>query len=421
MFNRQSIIYLLLSLALIALSGSFLTAFQGWVQQQSQASKSLGGLPVNVSGIRQIISSNSPSVAQSENEQKLLTAPDQRDISKAHLISQPLGLKVSAPQNFGMNGLNDITKQDIAFTDNLAANANPTHLQPTLVVFENEWVLEFPKAIASKQNIKKAVSRILLSQAPFQEFDLLSNEKINAQQRPFLYQHVLNQKGQAIRYPKQAYRYADYLMAAQSQEVEDEEGRFLLVHIPMVDVGLKGPAKNYQAWVNNYSAEFNVSPALIYAVMETESAFDPKAVSKSKAIGLMQLKPETAGKDVYQLVDGRMGKPSVNELFNAQNNIRMGSAYLSLLYHEYLSDIKDEKIKKMLAISSYNGGMSTVLKLFGKTPKQAIDRVNRLKPNQVYRKLRFGHQSDETRRYLDKVLKAETKYQKLLSVKDRNV
>jgi membrane-bound lytic murein transglycosylase C len=37
-----------------------------------------------------------------------------------------------------------------------------------------------------------------------------------------------------------------------------------------------------------------------------------------------------------------------------------------------------------------------------------------MKPNQVYRKLRYDHHSDETRRYLDKVMKAETKYRELL-------
>jgi len=178
---------------------------------------------------------------------------------------------------------------------------------------------------------------------------------------------------------------------------------------------LTGPAKSYQAWVKDYANEFDVPPSLVYAVMETESAFNPRAVSRSNAIGLMQLKPEAAGRDVYQYIDAKPGQPSLNELFDSKNNIRMGTAYLGLLKHDYLSNIMDEKIKQMVTISSYNGGLSTVLRLFGHTPEKAVERLNKMKPNQVYRKLRYDHQSDETRRYLDKVLKAETKYRALLN------
>ncbi len=164
----------------------------------------------------------------------------------------------------------------------------------------------------------------------------------------------------------------------------------------------------------NYASEFGVPESLIYAVMETESAFNPKAVSRSNAIGLMQVKAEAAGKDVYQYIDAKPGQPSLDELFDSEKNIRMGTAYLGLLKHDYLSDILDDKIKQMVTISSYNGGIKTVLGLFGKTPEAAIKRLNHMKPNQVYRKLRYDHHSDETRRYLDKVMKAETKYRELL-------
>jgi membrane-bound lytic murein transglycosylase C len=69
-----------------------------------------------------------------------------------------------------------------------------------------------------------------------------------------------------------------------------------------------------------------------------------------------------------------------------------------------------------LSISSYNGGISKTLKLFGKTPEIAIMRVNQLHPKQVYRTLRYEHQSDETRRYLEKVLKAKNRYRDLLDL-----
>lgn len=286
---------------------------------------------------------------------------------------------------------------------------------PVLVLYPDEIVIEFPKVIASMKNIKNAISRTLLSNSLVSDQELLKKSKINLRQRPYFYRKVLDQHKQPIRYPKQAFDYADYLIEHHAEEIKDEEGEFIALHIPLVESGLTGPAKSYQAWVKDYADEFDVPPSLVYAVMETESAFNPRAVSRSNAIGLMQLKPEAAGRDVYQYIDAKPGQPSLNELFDSKNNIRMGTAYLGLLKHDYLSNIMDEKIKQMVTISSYNGGLSTVLRLFGHTPEKAVERLNKMKPNQVYRKLRYDHQSDETRRYLDKVLKAETKYRALLN------
>jgi membrane-bound lytic murein transglycosylase C len=281
-------------------------------------------------------------------------------------------------------------------------------------VYEDELVIEFPKAIASTRNIKNAVSRVLLLDRPTAGHELLSRDKIDLRKRPYFYRRVLDQNQNPVRYPKQAFDYADYLMEHEVEELSDEEGDFIALHIPLHESGLSGPAKNYQAWVKNYASEFGVPESLIYAVMETESAFNPKAVSRSNAIGLMQVKAEAAGKDVYQYIDAKPGQPSLDELFDSEKNIRMGTAYLGLLKHDYLSDILDDKIKQMVTISSYNGGIKTVLGLFGKTPEAAIKRLNHMKPNQVYRKLRYDHHSDETRHYLDKVMKAETKYRELL-------
>lgn len=295
-----------------------------------------------------------------------------------------------------------------------AKHTKTTSHEPSFVIYEDELVVEFPKDIATTQNIKKAVTRLLLSHHLVRDGNLLSTDRLNYQNRPYFYRKVLDENKQPIRYPKQAYDYVNYLMNNAVEEVKDGDGEFIEIHIPLHESGLKGPAKTYQAWVNNYANKFDINPALVYAVMETESGFNPKAVSSSNAIGLMQLKPDTAGKDVYQYVDQKSGQPSKGDLFDSEKNIRMGVAYLSLLKHDYLSDIHNDKIKQMVTISSYNGGIKTVLGLFGTTPGKAISRLNRLSPHQVYRTLRYQHQSDETRRYLDKVLRAESRYQALL-------
>ncbi|QAB15587.1 murein transglycosylase domain-containing protein [Hydrogenovibrio thermophilus] len=393
-------------------SSGVMTAFQHWVLSQSQASVPAKTPVIVESGIRHMISSNPKALPTSfEPEDRF---EDAENTSAPKFEIQPDDSKPAFSSERPQPAFVKTTPSPSSESLEKAAETSSAKASPVLVVYENELVLEFPKAIASTQNIKNAVSRVLLLDRPTAGHELLSREKMNLRKRPYFYRRVLDQNQNPVRYPKQAFDYADYLMEHEVEELSDEEGDFIALHIPLHESGLSGPAKNYQAWVKTYASEFGVPESLIYAVMETESAFNPKAVSRSNAIGLMQVKAEAAGKDVYQYIDAKPGQPSLDELFDSEKNIRMGTAYLGLLKHDYLSDILDDKIKQMVTISSYNGGIKTVLGLFGKTPEAAIKRLNHMKPNQVYRKLRYDHHSDETRRYLDKVMKAETKYRELL-------
>ncbi|MDR9499358.1 MAG: murein transglycosylase domain-containing protein [Hydrogenovibrio sp.] len=295
-----------------------------------------------------------------------------------------------------------------------ASNVVSADAVPVLIEYQDELVLEFPKQLATNKHLKRALSRLFLAPQRLTDRALLDKTRLDLSKRPYYYRRVLDHQGKAIRYPAQAYAYAEHLLNQNAKTVSDPEGQFLLLTIPLTDYGLSDQAKTYQAWVEEYARQFQVPPSLVYAVMETESSFNPLAVSRSNAIGLMQIKAGAAGRDVYELIDARAGQPTIKELFDSQNNIRMGTAYLSLLKHDYLGGIEDEKIKQMVTISSYNGGMRTVLGLFGDTPEKAIQQLNRLSPQNVYRTLRYQHQSDETRRYLDKVLQAEVRYRDLL-------
>ncbi len=405
MLNQKIVTYLLVSLVFITLSGGFLTSFQLWVNLQTEDSDLGTKSPQffeNTAGIRHIVSS--PNIFSPERIYRSNTVDE--------IISLAVEQKTLPPE---------VIIARPSLTPKPPVIEKYTNLSPILIRYSSELVLKFPYAIATKMNIRRAVARLLLSEQPFQENNLLSRQRIDLRQRPALLYHVLDQNSQTIRFPKQAYDYANYLMAQKLQKVQDEAGSFLLVAIPLHEAGLKGSARKYLNWVIKYSNKFNISPALVYAVIETESSFKPRAVSSSNAIGLMQIKDYAAGHDVYKLVYGRAGKPSRNYLFDVQNNIRMGVAYLGLLKHTYLADIENEENKNMVAISSYNGGMSTVFRLFGSNAENAIQKINTLNPQEVYRILRFEHQSAETRNYLYKVLTAEERFQELLEVQDINV
>ena len=104
------------------------------------------------------------------------------------------------------------------------------------------------------------------------------------------------------------------------------------------------PVKRAMQWMpisEKAGAAWGVSPQLITAIIAIESGGNPNAVSKSNAIGLMQLKASTSGRDVYRRM-GWSGEPSTSELKNPERNISMGAAYLSILETGPLAGIKDD-------------------------------------------------------------------------------
>jgi soluble lytic murein transglycosylase len=94
-----------------------------------------------------------------------------------------------------------------------------------------------------------------------------------------------------------------------------------------------------------------LEPALLWAVMRQESRFDPRARSASAALGLMQLKIETAG-DMAKLMHAR--PPAREEdLFDPALNLRYGALYLRRMLERF-----DGRLA--VALSAYNAGPSTI-------------------------------------------------------------
>ncbi|CAN5376114.1 hypothetical protein BH11CYA1_BH11CYA1_38420 [soil metagenome] len=106
----------------------------------------------------------------------------------------------------------------------------------------------------------------------------------------------------------------------------------------------------YAARIKEQGQLRKVDPYLIHALIREESRYFPKALSRSQAIGLMQLLPATAFG-----VGKRIGVPlsSKEDVFIPDNNIKLGTAYL-----EYT--LKRFNGNAMLAVASYNGGPNAV-------------------------------------------------------------
>jgi hypothetical protein len=116
-------------------------------------------------------------------------------------------------------------------------------------------------------------------------------------------------------------------------------------------MGQSRPAMNLdrdgvEKLVREAAERHRVDPALVRAVIETESHWNPSAYSRKGAIGLMQLIPTTAQ---------RFG---ANNAFNAKENVDAGVRYLKTLLERYNGNLD-------LALAAYNAGEGAVDRAHG--------------------------------------------------------
>src|SRR5512143_2044281 len=114
--------------------------------------------------------------------------------------------------------------------------------------------------------------------------------------------------------------------------------------------------------IKRHSSQQQLHPALIRAVIKAESNFDPRAVSRAGAIGLMQLMPQTAA------------RMDVHDMYDPDDNVAGGTKYLRQLLDRFHGNLP-------LALAAYNAG------------ENIVDRYQALPP------------IDETRQYVRKVLR----------------
>ncbi len=124
--------------------------------------------------------------------------------------------------------------------------------------------------------------------------------------------------------------------------------------------------KRFASKIAEVASRYQVPEALLHAVIEIESAYDPNAISRAGAVGLMQLMPATARR--YGVANRR----------NPSANLTGGTRYLKDLLIRFDRNLE-------LALAGYNAGENAVEK-FG----------NRIPP------------FDETQNYVRKVLELYT-------------
>ncbi|NLY86634.1 MAG: lytic transglycosylase domain-containing protein [Tissierellia bacterium] len=113
----------------------------------------------------------------------------------------------------------------------------------------------------------------------------------------------------------------------------------------------------YESIIVRYSNEYNVDPYLVASIINVESKYDTNAISNKEARGLMQISPQT-GKWASEVL--RIDDYSVDDLFDPEINIKIGTWYLSVLLKEFNGNIN-------LVLAAYNAGSGNVNKWLNNT------------------------------------------------------
>jgi soluble lytic murein transglycosylase len=139
--------------------------------------------------------------------------------------------------------------------------------------------------------------------------------------------------------------------------------------------------------VHDIEAREALPKGLIYAVMRQESAFDPDAVSGARAVGLLQLMPETARR-----LAAEVGTPFDERRLRAPAvNLDLGGRYLAKMLHAFNGSVP-------MAAAAYNAGPRAV--------RRWLERMKGLDADLWVAMIPF----EETRVYVSKVMSNLARY-----------
>lgn len=165
------------------------------------------------------------------------------------------------------------------------------------------------------------------------------------------------------------------------------------------------PRTPFDEFIRDSASRYSVDETLIRAIIEVESNFRPEVVSKSNAIGLMQIKASTAGRDAYRF-QGKSGEPSSSDLKDPRKNIDIGTAYIRILRDQHLAGINHPQTLYYATVVAYVNGAGALLRTFDNDKGRAIAMINNLSPEEFYQHVQTKHPAPQAPRYLWKVKNA---------------
>jgi len=215
---------------------------------------------------------------------------------------------------------------------------------------------------------------------------------------------------------------------AQKIQIKGNDGKARTIYkakLHLVPDHIKRRAIKYQPQIEVNAHQQKIPSAMIFAIMETESMFNPLARSPVPAFGLMQLVPSSGARDAYRQLYNKDRIVSDRYLYIPENNIKLGAALLHRLHYNYLSGIKNPVSRQWASIAAYNTGAGNVFRTFAgkyrkshfgsraKWKQAAYSEINKMNAQEVYNFLRKRLPFRETRNYLKKVAERMKKYESI--------
>jgi membrane-bound lytic murein transglycosylase C len=248
-----------------------------------------------------------------------------------------------------------------------------------------------------------------LAEATIQEV----NEIVDYMMENIQFSEVENEAGRAVRKVQVPLEAPAEIIAEAVRKSAEISKEIVSAPVAAIAASLPQKAQSLHPHINTYAAREKLEKSLVFAIIETESAFNPMAQSPIPAYGLMQIVPRSAGMDATKQLFGEERILSSSYLYNSEQNIEIGTTYLNILYYRYLAKVENPESRLYCVIAAYNTGAGNVAKAFTGNRKlsAALPLINQRSPAEVYEKLRTDLPYEETQKYIVKVTDRMKKYQ----------
>ena len=269
-----------------------------------------------------------------------------------------------------------------------------------------------------ENKVEDKIKELLISRGKTKDYDTPKEKAVPLQETPVLENQVQTPSGETISNNNIEEGVKEIVKETEivKEEIKGDDGETREVVVVKLDLApnhIKTRAEKYKEEVEKYCRKYDVEPALAYAVMQTESSFNPKAKSYVPAYGLMQIVPASAGKDCAQSLKKSFSKPTANYLYEPENNIEMGVHYLYLLRKRYYTKVENPDSRDLCVIASYNTGAGNVARaLRGDTKiSKAIPQINEMSYDELFKYFE-KKLLPETQNYIRKVTERMNDFRK---------
>lgn len=269
-----------------------------------------------------------------------------------------------------------------------------------------------------ENKVEDKIKELLTDRGKTKDYDSSKEQAVPLQETPVLENQVYTPSGEVISNNNIEEGVKEIVATTEikKEEIKGDDGKtreVVTVKLDLAPDHIKTRAEKYKSEVEKYCRKYDVEPALAYAVIQTESSFNPKAKSYVPAYGLMQIVPTSAGKDCAQSLKKSFSKPTANYLYEPENNIEMGVHYLYLLKKRYYTNVENTDSRDLCVIASYNTGAGNVARaLRGDTNiKKAIPQINEMSYEELFKYFE-KKLLPETQNYIRKVTERMNDFRK---------